>query len=343
MTGWIHGIGVWLAAALWLGAAGVAQEGAPHEEQPILYDGGAVYPHQIVQHTFAVVINESERWRILSIRTSCSCTVATVAAAEIQPGGSLSIPVIFNPGDQVGLLAASTVAVTLRTGRGSVLIPLEMQAMPQVPVVGPDRITLSAAAPTATITLRRGEHPAAWNVLQARLVSGGEMLHLDAPRLVGAIGAGAPPVWQLTVSADTAGWSGVMLGRIELECLQAGVALPYRVNLTVAVRLAGRLQATPPSALLSSIAAGTAAQAQLQLQGQGIDLTTARVATSDARCRAAIDLATGVLTLTVSGDGPAGPANGWVEVEVAASGERLRIPYIATVVVKADSVPPGAR
>ncbi len=312
-----------LIAVLLLGSMSLASadEADPPLAPPIEFDAGGVYPGAIISHEFAIENHDAAAWTVLKALTTCSCTVVGATAAMIPAGGRLMVPVAFNPGTKVGYHASSTVRVRIRRDGQVVDLPLIMEATPEIPVTGPERIALSTQAPRASFVIRRGRHPAAWNQVRARLVSGGDALRIEDQA---AEGDG----WRVTIALDAPGWSGVLFGRIALECQLDGQPLPYQPDLTVVARLDGPVRSSPASVLFSAIPSGKTAEVQVRIEG--LNLSTATTTTSDERCHALLDAPAGSLTMTFSATGPAESANGWVDV--IAGSAHLRIPYIAAVV-----------
>jgi hypothetical protein len=314
-----------LGAALMIPVTAVAAT----EAEPVVYDGGAVFPLQEVTHTFELANPGTSPWNVLQVRTTCSCAVVSAIPAVVPPGGRIAIPVVFHPHASIDAAASSTVRVHVRGEGIDVEYPFIIQATPQLPVDGPERVTISAAAPTQEFLIRHGRHPAPWNTLRANLASGAEFLTID-----NAVPQG--DAWKIVIHADVARWSGVMIGRAALECLQDGIPLPYHPDVTIVVRCDGRMRAMPASVLFSAVRIGEVAAASVRIIAPQFDLSQAIARTGNPHCHVAFDPVASMLSLEFHADGQPAMANSWVEL--AAGGERLRIPYIAAV-VQAESAP----
>lgn len=319
-----------LVSTLLVALTTLAAASQEHESLPALeHDAGTVFPGALVHHAFVIENPEAQAWTITGLHSSCSCTVATPASLVIEPGGSGLVPVDFAVGETVNHRVEAVITADIRRPDGTRQLPMHVMAQVASPIEGPHRVVLEAPLHTATLTFQRGQHPAAWVRLTARVVSGETVLAL------GEVSEHAG-TWSIPITATPGSWSGTFFGRIELSCLDAaGTPLPYHPNITAVVRCPGPWNATPASLLIGAVADGNTASGTTRIRSTGPDLTTASIESSDARLSATLDPATGRLQVAFLAAGSTGSANGWIDV--VQGDQRLRIPVIAAV----TEVPPS--
>jgi len=289
----------------------------------IQHDAGTVFPGAVVHHLFVIENPEAQAWTITGLHSSCSCTVARSTSLVIDPGGSGIVPVDFAVGETVNHRVEAVITADIQRPDGTLQLPMQVVAQVASPIQGPNRVVLEPPLHTATVTFQRGQHPASWVRLTARVVSGEPVLSLGEV-------AEHEGTWSIPVVATPGSWSGTFFGRIELSCLDTtGTPLPYQPNITAVVRCPGPWSATPASLLIGAVPLGTTATGTTRVRSTGPDLSTTSIEPSDARLSATLDPGTGRLRVEFRADGATGSANGWVDL--VQGDQRLRIPVIAAV------------
>lgn len=88
-------------ALVGLAGYGYLQSAAPEppsiEVVPALYEFGEIGPTDVLTREFAVRNDGGRRLEITRISTSCGCTTAEIEAKTIEPGGTTTLRVTFDP------------------------------------------------------------------------------------------------------------------------------------------------------------------------------------------------------------------------------------------------------
>ncbi len=156
----MHVLGAWrrslvLAPALVVLLSGCEPGGAAGTTpvERMAYDAGVVEPDEVIRHTFVVENPHDQPLRIVDIRSTCSCTTASIEKGSLIPAQSnRDVEVVYDIKGRTGGLGAQMLLMTDSAQRGNILLSMECKASGAIEWY-PGRLQLGPQSPSQEITL----------------------------------------------------------------------------------------------------------------------------------------------------------------------------------------------
>ncbi len=298
------------------------------------FDFGPCWSGTVVRHEFTFTNAGSSPWLVLGQTSTCSCSVAERLPHDVAPGSQLTVPIVFSLPNAAGTASHGRVTIHVIDGSGSKRdLSCEFTAQPEVAMVLPGNghltfPSIDARGPELRHReiIIRGRHPAAWDRLQAKVVSGSDVLAVE-------VGPSAehPGDWNLDMVITPGRISGVVMAGVELSCWNGSVALPTAERMTITMVFLGGVFADPSSVLIGALGPGEEHDFEFTLhyRDRPDPVSITKLTMSDAhQCSARVSDG-GVIMARFIADHKLGRASGWIDVETDQG--PLRVPYYAAI------------
>ena len=239
------------------------------------HDFGVVRPDRELEHRFTVRNPSDQTRHVTAVRAGCRCTLATLMAAEIPPGGSVPVDVTYTAGGRVG--DERKVVRVEFAGADVPDVDLVVTArIRQAFTVRPNEVVLpwsADAGGSSAVAYVANFSDADWRILEVGELP--DWLHADLVPLPPADGGGRQR-WRLALRADTAGLPGGWQSTtVSLRAASAAAALDLpdlHAILPVRLKVPDPLRVVPPSLFLGDVDAGGAVEGSLRIRpGPGVD------------------------------------------------------------------------
>jgi hypothetical protein len=113
--------------------AGTANNSQSQNSSDLIWNLGLVNPQSKHKHTFQIPNRTQTVWKITSVKSSCSCTVASIAKQQIEPGETLEVTVNYKSRPQHGddvqrilLMIEGESKPTVLVLKSSIRVPLHL-------------------------------------------------------------------------------------------------------------------------------------------------------------------------------------------------------------------------